>query len=57
MSISEVIEKLNAIKKQHGDIQVKVQYRDADSTYSCADDEILFTVDHNSRTYFVIVKF
>lgn len=53
MSISEVIEKLNAIKKQHGDIQVKVQYRDADRTYSGADDDILFDVDHNSRTYFV----
>lgn len=53
MSISEVIEKLKAIKKQHGDIQVKVQYRDDGGIYSGADDDILFAVDHNSRTYFV----
>ena len=53
MSLSEVIEKLKAIKKQHGDIQVKVQYRDDSGSFSGEDNEILFAVDHNSRTYFV----
>ena len=44
MTIEELIAKLEEIKKEHGNIEVKVQYRD-DGDYCGYDDQILLSVE------------
>ena len=45
MTIEELIAKLEEIKKEHGNIEVKVQYRDAGGFYYGSDEEILLSVE------------
>ena len=47
MNISKVIEKLEEIKRWHGDIKVKVQFRDDGGSYDGMDDFIYFNVEHD----------
>ena len=45
MTIEELIAKLEEIKKEHGNIEVKVQYRDDGGAYCGSDEEILLSVE------------
>ena len=45
MTIEELIAKLEEIKKEHGNIEVKVQYRDDGGFYCGSDEEILLSVE------------
>ena len=45
MTIEELIAELEQIKKEHGNIEVKVQYRDDGDFYSGSDDQILLSVE------------
>ena len=45
MTIEELIAKLEEIKKEHGNIEVKVQYRDDGGAYCGYDDQILLSVE------------
>lgn len=40
MTIEELIAELEEIKKDHGNIEVKVQYRDVDGYYYGYDDDL-----------------
>ena len=44
MTIEELIAKLEEIKKEHGNIEVKVQYRDDGGAYCGYDDQVLLSV-------------
>ena len=45
MRIEELITKLEEIKKEHGNIEVKIQYRD-DCGFCCGyDDDVLLCVE------------
>ena len=45
MRIEELIAKLEEIKKEHGNIEVKVQYRDDGGAYCGYDDQVLLYVE------------
>ena len=45
MTIEELIAKLEEIKKEHGNIEVKVQYRDDGDAYYGYDDQVLLYVE------------
>ena len=45
MTIEELITKLEEIKKEHGNIEVKVQYRDDGGVYCGYDDQVLLYVE------------
>ena len=45
MTIEELIAKLEEIKKEHGNIEVKVQYRDDGGVYCGYDDQVLLSVE------------
>ena len=45
MTIEELITKLEEIKKEHGNIEVKVQYRDDGGAYCGYDDQVLLYVE------------
>ena len=45
MTIEELITELEEIKKEHGNIEVKVQYRDDGGFYYGSDEEILLSVE------------
>lgn len=45
MTIEELIKQLEEIKKEYGNIEVKVQYRDAGGDYWGNDDEIRLEID------------
>ena len=45
MTIEELIAELEQIKKEHGNIEVKIQYRDDGGFYSGSDDQILLSVE------------
>ena len=45
MTIEELIAKLEEIKKEHGNIEVKVQYRDDGGVYYGYDDQVLLYVE------------
>ena len=45
MTIEELITKLEEIKKEHGNIEVKVQYRDDGGVYCGYDDQVLLSVE------------
>ena len=47
MSIEELIAELEKIKEEHGNIEVKIQYRDDGDFYCGSDDEILLYVEQN----------
>ena len=44
MTIEELIAKLEEIKKEHGNIEVKIQYRD-DGAYCGYDNQVLLYVE------------
>ena len=44
MTIEELITELEEIKKEHGNIEVKVQYRDDGGAYCGYDDQVLLSV-------------
>ena len=45
MTIEELIAKLEEIKKERGNIEVKVQYRDDGGVYCGYDDQVLLSVE------------
>ena len=45
MTIEELIAELEEIKKEHGNIEVKVQYRDDGGVYCGYDDQVLLSVE------------
>ena len=45
MTIEELIAELEEIKKEHGNIEVKVQYRDDGGFYCGSDEEIVLSVE------------
>ena len=45
MTIEELITELEEIKKEHGNIEVKIQYRDDGDFYCGYDDEVLLSVE------------
>ena len=45
MTIEELIAKLEEIKKEHGNIEVKVQYRDDGGFYCGSDEEMRLSVE------------
>ena len=45
MTIEELIAKLEEIKKERGNIEVKVQYRDDGGAYCGYDDQVLLSVE------------
>ena len=45
MTIEELIAKLEEIKKEHGNIEVKVQYRNDGGAYYGYDDQVLLSVE------------
>ena len=45
MTIEELIAELEEIKKEHGNIEVKVQYRDDGGYYCGYDDDVLLYVE------------
>ena len=45
MTIEELIAKLEEIKKEHGNIEVKVQYRDDGGFYYGFDEQIVLSVE------------
>ena len=45
MRIEELIAKLEEIKKEHWNIEVKVQYRDDGGAYCGYDDQILLSAE------------
>ena len=45
MTIEELITELEEIKKEHGNIEVKVQYRDDGGFYCGSDEEIVLSVE------------
>ena len=45
MTIEELIAELEEIKKEHGNIEVKIQYRDDGGTYCGYDDDVLLSVE------------
>ena len=45
MRIEELIAELEEIKKKHGNIEVKIQYRDDGGAYCGYDDEVLLSVE------------
>ena len=53
MTIEELITELEKIKEEHGNIEVKVQYRDDGGFYCGSDEEILLSVekDHDDEEY------
>ncbi len=44
MKISELIERLEEIKKEHGDINVAIQYRDSGGDYWGCDADLRFSI-------------
>ena len=47
MTIEELITELEEIKKEHGNIEVKVQYRDDCGVCCGYDDDVLLSVEQN----------
>ena len=47
MTIEELITELEEIKKEHGNIEVKIQYRDDGDYYCGYDDEVLLSVEQH----------
>ena len=45
MTIEELITELEEIKEEHGNIEVKVQYRDDGGYYWGYDDDVLLSVE------------
>ena len=45
MTIEELIVELEEIKKEHGNIEVKIQYRDDGGVYCGYDDDVLLSVE------------
>ena len=45
MTIDELIAELEEIKKEHGNIEVKIQYRDDCGVYCGYDDQVLLYVE------------
>ena len=45
MTIEELIVELEKIKKEHGNIEVRVQYRDAGGDYWGNDEDIRLEID------------
>ena len=45
MTIEELIAELEEIKKEHGNIEVRIQYRDDCGTYCGYDNQILLYVE------------
>ena len=45
MTIDELIAELEEIKKEHGNIEVKIQYRDDGGYYCGYDDDVLLCVE------------
>lgn len=45
MTIEELIAELEKIKEEHGNIEVRVQYRDEGGDYCGTDDEIKLEID------------
>ena len=45
MTIDELIAELEKIKEEHGNIEVKIQYRDDGGTYCGYDDQVLLYVE------------
>lgn len=50
MRLSKLIEILEDAKKEHGDVEVRIQYTDG-SGYSCKDDNINNYYDEEDGTY------
>ena len=47
MTIEELIAELEEIKKEHGNIEVKIQYRDDGGAYCGYDDDVLLSVEQH----------
>ena len=47
MTIEELITELEEIKKEHGNIEVKIQYRDDGDFYCGYDDDVLLSVEQH----------
>ena len=45
MTIEELIAELEEIKEEHGNIEVKIQYRDDGGYYCGYDDDVLLYVE------------
>ena len=56
MTIEELIAKLEEIKKEHGNIEVKVQYRDVDGFYCGSDYQLVLSVekDYDDEEYVLL---
>lgn len=48
MELKDLIEKLQEIYKEHGNIDVAVQYRDDGGCYYGSDDELILSVEEHA---------
>lgn len=55
MTIEELIKRLKEIKKEHGNIKVRVQYRDNDGIYFGNDTHIRLVIDTENEEEFVLL--
>jgi len=51
-NITDLIEKLQRIKEEHGDIRVAIQYRDEGGTYSGCDTFFEFIIEEHKSSLF-----
>ena len=56
MTIEELITELEEIKKEHGNIEVKVQYRDDGGFYCGSDYQLVLSVekDYDDEEYVLL---
>ena len=55
MTIEELITELEEIKEEHGNIEVKIQYRDDGGYYCGYDDDLEPAVENDNNSEFVVL--
>ena len=55
MTIEELIAELEKIKEEHGNIEVKIQYRDDGGIYCGYDDDVEPVIEHDIDGEFVVL--
>lgn len=53
MKISELVNILENIKEEEGDIEVVIQYRDSGGLYEGYDDDVSPYIDYNLKKVFI----
>lgn len=55
MNIEELIAELEEIKKEHGNIEVKIQYRDDGGFYYGTDTQFILSVEKDDDEEYVLL--